>query len=83
LTVVEFRRSGIARALLAAAEDQALAMGLPGLALDTNLDNGPARSLYESSGFAEWARRPPAKETSGLVFYVKYLRALKPNTDNA
>jgi ribosomal protein S18 acetylase RimI-like enzyme len=49
--VPEYRRHGIARLLLADADRRAAAAGLDGVALDTGLENTPARSLYEAAGF--------------------------------
>ena len=47
------RRSGVARALMSAAEDLARATGGKGLALATQKTNGPAKTLYEARG---WSR---------------------------
>lgn len=54
-----FRRRGAGRALLAEAEHQARARGLPCVALDTTVDNRPGRALYASAGYREVASRPP------------------------
>jgi ribosomal protein S18 acetylase RimI-like enzyme len=76
----EFRRRGVARALLADAEDAAAAAGLAGVALDTGLQNDAARSLYEAAGYrqSEVRRAPSAKVAAaiggpGFVGYVKSL----------
>lgn len=45
------RRSGAARALLAAAGGYARANGAASMSLTTALDNGPAQRLYESLGW--------------------------------
>lgn len=45
------RRSGVAQALLAAAEDAARAAGLPYMALMVTEDNAGARKLYEAAGY--------------------------------
>ena len=45
------RRSGIARRLIAAAVDQARAMGLTQIALNTGRENASAIALYRSAGF--------------------------------
>lgn len=45
------RRSGVARALLRAAQQHATAMGLARLDLSTARDNRPAQRLYESLGW--------------------------------
>jgi ribosomal protein S18 acetylase RimI-like enzyme len=47
------RGRGIGRALLAAAEAQALAEGCCKLTLEVQDDNAPARGLYESFGFRD------------------------------
>jgi ribosomal protein S18 acetylase RimI-like enzyme len=65
------RRRGVARALLAGAERQARARGLPAVSLDTALDNKPARSLYLSEGYDEVAYRPPGRGLPGFVALVK------------
>jgi ribosomal protein S18 acetylase RimI-like enzyme len=68
-----FRRRGAARALLAAAERDARQHGLPAVALDTTIANGPARTLYASEGFDEVAYRPPGRGLPGFVALVKPL----------
>jgi len=68
------RRRGVARALLAEAEQQALALGLDAVALDTWIDNKPARSLYVSSGFEEVAYTPALSGLPGGVSLLKQLR---------
>jgi len=45
------RRSGVARALMLAAEDLARATGAKGLDLATQKTNAPARTLYEARGW--------------------------------
>jgi ribosomal protein S18 acetylase RimI-like enzyme len=67
------RRRGAARALLAAAEDRARELELPTIALDTALDNRPARSLYLSAGYDEVAYRPAGRGLPGFVALVKQL----------
>ena len=76
----EFRRRGVATALLAAAEHAAKAGGFEGLALDTGLHNDAARSLYEALGFRQHeVRRAPSPRVAaaiggpGFVGYVKSL----------
>jgi len=51
------RRSGIGRALLAAASAHAAAQGARMLFLEVSTQNKPARSLYCSAGFTEAGRR--------------------------
>jgi ribosomal protein S18 acetylase RimI-like enzyme len=70
-TDATYRRRGLARLLLAEAERQARKRGLPAVALDTTLDNEPARSLYLSAGFDEVAYRPPTRALPGFVALVK------------
>jgi ribosomal protein S18 acetylase RimI-like enzyme len=45
------RRRGVARQLLAEADRRAGAAGLECVALDTGVENAPARALYEAAGF--------------------------------
>jgi ribosomal protein S18 acetylase RimI-like enzyme len=67
------RRRGAARALLAEAERRARQLELPAVALDTALDNRPARSLYVEAGFREVAYRSPGRGLPGFVALVKPL----------
>jgi ribosomal protein S18 acetylase RimI-like enzyme len=53
----DFRRRGIARALLGAAQAEAVRRGASHLSLDVMTDNAAAVRLYESDGFAVTARR--------------------------
>jgi ribosomal protein S18 acetylase RimI-like enzyme len=68
-----FRRRGAASALLAEAERQARARGLPAIALDTTVGNQQARALYAREGFDEVAYRPAARGLPGFVALVKPL----------
>ncbi len=70
----EKRRRGVARALLAEAERQALDLGLGSVALDTWIDNKPARALYLSAGFEEVAYTPALSGLPGGVSLLKELR---------
>jgi ribosomal protein S18 acetylase RimI-like enzyme len=72
-TAERFRRRGAARALLAAAEEQAHAHGVPAVSLETALRNAPAQALYESWGFRMFEERPPRSGLPGFVGYVKDL----------
>lgn len=65
------RRLGAARALLEAAEDEARALGLRAVTLDTTLDNDPARALYASAGFDEVAYRAETRLLPGFVALIK------------
>jgi ribosomal protein S18 acetylase RimI-like enzyme len=67
------RRRGAARSLLAAAEGRARDLGLPAVALDTSLDNRPARALYVTAGYDEVAYRPAGRGLPGFVALVKQL----------
>jgi ribosomal protein S18 acetylase RimI-like enzyme len=76
-----WRRRGIAQALLADAENDAVAAGLHGLSLDTGLANAAARALYERAGFerrevrsARDARTAAAIGGPGFVAYFKPAR---------
>jgi ribosomal protein S18 acetylase RimI-like enzyme len=65
------RRRGLASALLAEAERQARARGLPAVALDTRIENKPARALYVKEGFDEVAFRPATRSLPGFVALIK------------
>jgi ribosomal protein S18 acetylase RimI-like enzyme len=74
----EFRRRGVARTLLAHAEQQAAGARLDGVSLDTGLHNAPARALYVAAGFSQRdIRRAPTEQVAqaiggpGFVGYVK------------
>lgn len=70
----DLRRRGAARALLEDAAERARGQGLDALALDTFVDNHPARALYLDAGFHEAATRPPARGLPGSVVLVRSLR---------
>jgi GNAT superfamily N-acetyltransferase len=74
------RRRGVARALLARAEEAAAAHDLEGVALDTGLQNEPARALYVASGYREREiRRAPNAATAAAIGgpgFVSYLKRL-------
>jgi ribosomal protein S18 acetylase RimI-like enzyme len=72
-TAPEYRRRGVGRALLAAAEDRAGRLGLGRVSLETEVDNDPARSLYESCGFTPGEVGRPLR---GLPRYVAYVKLL-------
>jgi ribosomal protein S18 acetylase RimI-like enzyme len=66
-----FRRRGVARALLDAADERARALGLRSVALDTGQGNSQARSLYEGAGFEVAERTPQLGVIPPIVFYVR------------
>lgn len=73
------RRRGAGRALLAAAEAQARAAGCGAVSLDTEVENAPARALYEAAGFRpgpERRARPGAARRLGTRGYVAYVKEL-------
>ncbi len=77
-TAPDYRRRGVATALLAEADRLAATHHLHGVALDTGIENRGARALYERSGFTPSSLRPtPDARTaravggSGFVGYVK------------
>ncbi|MBE2315077.1 GNAT family N-acetyltransferase [Solirubrobacter sp. CPCC 204708] len=72
------RRQGVAQRLLKAAEEQAARAGCMRIALDTGLQNRPARALYDAYGFREREiRRAPSDRIAkflggpGFVGYLK------------
>jgi ribosomal protein S18 acetylase RimI-like enzyme len=72
-TAEQFRRRGVGRALLDDAEGQAREHGSSTLALDTWVDNRPARALYMKAGFVETGRTPAASGLPGGVSLLKQL----------
>jgi ribosomal protein S18 acetylase RimI-like enzyme len=72
-TAPEFRRRGVASALLAAAEDRARRLGLGLLALETETGNDAARALYEAFGFRT---QEVGARLRGLPQYVAYVKKL-------
>jgi ribosomal protein S18 acetylase RimI-like enzyme len=80
----QWRRRGVARRLLQEAERRAAAEGLDGVALDTGVENTPARALYEAAGFRlEEIREAPddrnARAVGGIGF-AAYFRPLRVPT---
>lgn len=73
------RRRGVARALLDDAAETARALGATGVALDTGLENAPARALYASLGFQPREERPVASAAAaralGGAGFVGFFRA--------
>ena len=58
----DFRRRGVATALLDEADRLAARAGLPAVALDTGIENRAARALYEQRGFTGRGLRPAPSE---------------------
>ena len=67
----DYRRRGIASALLEAAAEQARSMGLSSVALDTAERNAPAQALYESFGMERSGSSRGVGEIPGAIAYVK------------
>ena len=63
--VPQQRRLGVARALVAAIEDWALARGLSELASDALLESRPSHAMHEALGL---------RETERVVYFRKALR---------
>ena len=72
-TATDFRRLGVARALLDEAEREARAQGLGCVALDTWTDNHAARALYAVAGFEEVSSSPGVGRLPGGVSLRKQL----------
>lgn len=74
-TAAAARRRGVASALLAAAEDDAGRHRCGHIALETEVENKPARALYTRAGFEETDRLPPVQKGlgEGYVCLVKRL----------
>jgi ribosomal protein S18 acetylase RimI-like enzyme len=74
-TSSDHRRCGVATALLDAAATEAHERGCTHVALETEIENGAARSLYGGEGFEETGTLPPV--ASGLgEGYVCLVRTL-------
>ncbi len=73
------RRRGVATALLAHAEEEALRCGLRGVALDTGLGNAPAQALYEGHGFLrEGEKRAPSRAIERAIGGPGFVSYFKP-----
>lgn len=74
----DWRRRGVATALLAAAEEEAARTGATGVSLDTGVGNAGARALYERRGFRPGEiRRTPSDRVAravGGVGFVAYFK---------
>jgi len=72
-TASDWRRRGVGRALLEEAEREARRQSLRAVALDTWIDNRPARALYLSAGYEEVAYTPAVRGLPGGVSLLKEL----------
>ena len=70
----DFRRRGVATALLRAAEQTARDAGLAAVALDTAESNTTAQALYERFGMERGGRSKGVGGIPGAVAYVKRVR---------
>jgi ribosomal protein S18 acetylase RimI-like enzyme len=70
-TMPEFRRRGVASALLDEAARLAVAASLGSVALDTAATNTAAQALYENAGFSVSERREAKGRIPGIVGYVR------------
>jgi ribosomal protein S18 acetylase RimI-like enzyme len=77
-TAPEFRRQGVARALLAAAEMEARRLGLIRICLETEVTNEPARRLYESCGYIPTAEGRRVRGVPRFMSYVRELATIRP-----
>ena len=66
----EHRGRGVGRALLAAVERKARALGCARVTLEVQENNGRARRVYERAGFAQAVY---GDTTGGSLFYTKPL----------
>jgi ribosomal protein S18 acetylase RimI-like enzyme len=71
-----FRRRGIGRALVEAAEAAMRADGVPRAALETDTFNRASQALYEGLGYRESSRYPDTEWNSGLTT-IRYEKALE------
>jgi ribosomal protein S18 acetylase RimI-like enzyme len=73
------RRQGVGRTLLADAEATARVKSATGVAIDTGLENAPARRLYESSGYAQRdIRRAPDERAARAIGGTGFVGFFKP-----
>ena len=78
-TAPEYRRRGVARALLTAAAEEARPLGLIRVCLETEVANEPARRLYESCGFIATAEGRRVRGVPRFVSYVREIGATRPS----
>jgi ribosomal protein S18 acetylase RimI-like enzyme len=75
----DWRRRGVALRLLDEAQRRAAAAGLDGVALDTGLENTPARALYEAAGFQlEEIREAPNESNARAVGGIGFAAYFRP-----
>lgn len=74
----EFRRTGVARALVAALEREAALLGETQLALWVFEANRLARDLYVSLGYKGPRRKQSLRTTEGVLIEEEYLKPLAP-----
>ena len=74
------RRAGIARLLLACAEQHALDQGAAVLRLAVHVDNAPARHLYTIAGFTEVPASSPFESVLRLGRRAGLMHLSKPLT---
>ena len=73
----DFQRRGIARALLAAAENDAVRRGRKVMRLEVRADDAGAIALYEGSGYQCFGRRP--RYYDGRIDALRFDKALPAN----
>jgi len=78
-TAPEFRRQGVARAVLGAAEEEARRLGLIRICLETEVDNRPARSLYTRCGFLVSKEGRRVRGIPRFVGYVREIGVTRPS----
>lgn len=74
----EFQRRGIARRLLAAAEQDAIQRGRSVMRLEVRADDTGAITLYETSGYRRFGRRP--RYYDGRIDALRFDKALAAGT---
>ena len=79
-TAPEYRRQGVARALLATAEQEARQFGLIRVGLETEVSNTAARNLYESCGYLPSAQGRRVRGLPRFLSYVREMGATRPAT---
>lgn len=80
----DFRRQGIAKALVLECSSRVEHQGGNGVLLEVNVPN-PARAMYESLGFVEWNVNKSAYQHNGQGFdqisMRKYLESNRPGSE--